>query len=535
MQPFPATASSLTRNWRTLRLFNIFRIILAATLFGLTLFTITGTAVQSIYSELFQSVSLLFLLFSVLSALAIHKQWPRFSTQVYLYAIVDIIAITALTHSLSSGDGPLEILLIITIIGTALLLPERGAIIIASIASLALLGERSYSQLLEQVSVNYTQAGLLGATFFATALLSATLNRRLKESEQLAEQRGIDLANLAQLNQHVIQLLQSGVLVIDSSGRIRLINQTALQLLGSTGKTTKLNQLPHELQQHYQHWIEKKQQPDSNIKITENGIEISSHFKQLGSQPEHGSIIFLEDSSDLAQQVQHLKLASLGRLTASIAHEIRNPLGAISHAAQLLDESPALEQEDRRLIEIISNHSSRMNTIIESILQLSRREQFNPTTIAIDEWLTTFIDEFVTSNHADPSNIAIHINSSQTSIIMDPTHLYQVISNLCNNAIRHSHDHPENPKVELHFGLTPTGDHPYLDVKDHGPGIAAIDAQHIFEPFYTTESSGTGLGLYIARELCECNHAKLDYIASDTGARFRITFSNLDITIQQRL
>jgi len=533
MQQSPATASSLTRNWRTLRLFNIFRIILAATLFGLTLFT-SATA-QSIYSELFQSVSLLFLLFSVLSAITIHKQRPRFSTQVYLYAIVDIIAITALTHSLSlSGDEPLEILLIITIIGTALLLPERGAIIIASIASLALLGERSYSQLLEQASVNYTQAGLLGATFFATALLSTTLNRRLKESEQLAEQRGIDLANLAQLNQHVIQLLQSGVLVIDNSCRIRLINQTALQLLGNAGKSTKLSQLPHEFQQHYQRWIEKKQQPDSNIKIAENGIEISSHFKQLGSQPEHGSIIFLEDSSDLAQQVQHLKLASLGRLTASIAHEIRNPLGAISHAAQLLDESPALEQEDRRLIEIISNHSSRMNTIIESILQLSRREQFNPATIAIDKWLTTFIDEFATSNHADPSNIAIHIKTSQTTITMDPTHLYQVVSNLCNNAIRHSRDYSENPKVELHFGLAPIGDHPYLDVEDHGPGIAVADAQHIFEPFYTTENSGTGLGLYIARELCECNHAKLDYIASDTGARFRITFSNPDTT-QQRL
>ncbi|MCF6218129.1 MAG: PAS domain-containing sensor histidine kinase [Gammaproteobacteria bacterium] len=529
----PAVASSQAHPWRTLRLFNIFRIILATTLFGLTLLPTTNSVVQTAHSALFQNASLLFLLFSVVSLITTHKQQPRFGTQVYLYAIIDIIAITTLTHALNSGEGSLEILLIITIIGTALLLPERGAILIASFATLALLGERGYSQLIDQLSVNYTQAGLLGATFFAVALLSTALNRRLKESEQLAEQRGIDLANLAQLNQHVIQLLQSGVLVIDKNQRIRLVNQTALQLLGLPDKSVHLNQLPATLQQHYQHWAETKQQPDSHFKTPQKGSKISAHFKLLGSQAEQGTIIFLEDSSALSQRVQHLKLASLGQLTASIAHEIRNPLGAISHAAQLLDESPALEQEDKRLIEIISNHSSRMNTIIESILQLSRREEFKPTTIVVDEWLETFLDELISSNPIDIDDIAIHINSNET-IAMDPTHLYQIVSNLCNNAIHHSRHCPDTPKVELHYGTSPTHQHPYLDIEDHGPGISPADAEHIFEPFYTTENSGTGLGLYIARELCECNHATLDYIESSRGARFRITFSNLDTT-QQRL
>ncbi len=531
--PHPAIAPSQTDRWRTLRLFNIFRIILATTLFGLTLLPTANSTLQTTHSALFQNASLLFLLFSVASSIAIHKQWPRFGTQVYLYAIIDIIAITTLTHALNSGEGSLEILLIITIIGTALLLPERGATFIASFATLALLGERSYSQLIDQISVNYTQAGLLGATFFAVALLSAALNRRLKESEQLAEQRGIDLANLAQLNQHVMQLLQSGVLVIDNNQQVRLINQTALQLLGQPNKSSQLNQLSDSLQHHYQHWAETKQQPDSPFKTAQNSTEISAHFKLLGSQVEHGTIIFLEDSSALSQRVQHLKLASLGQLTASIAHEIRNPLGAISHAAQLLDESPALEQEDKRLIEIISNHSNRMNTIIESILQLSRREEFKPTTIAMNEWLASFLDELTSSNQIDTNDIAIHINSSET-IAVDPTHLYQIVSNLCNNAIHHSRNYPKAPKVELHYGISPAHQRPYLDIEDHGPGISPADAEHIFEPFYTTENSGTGLGLYIARELCECNHATLDYIKSNSGARFRITFSNLDTT-QQRL
>ena len=530
MQSTSNSSSQFKRNWRTLRLFNAVRIVVAATLYSLTLFTTENQALSPTKESLYQTISLLFLLFSMLSSLGIHKQWPRFSIQIYLYAIIDIIAIIALTHALGSSEGSLEILLIITIVGTALLLPERGAMVIAALATLALLGERSLTQLIEQMTVNYTQAGLLGATFLATALLTTTLNRRLKESERLAEQRGVDLENLAQLNEHVIQLLKSGVLVIDSNQHIHLMNQAALHLLGQARGDYTLGQLSIELQQDYLHWLKTGQQPDSSFTPDQGLQEISARFSYLGRKPEHGIVIFLEDSSALAQQVQHLKLVSLGQLTASIAHEIRNPLGAISHAAQLLEESPALEASDHRLIEIIDNHSSRVNTIIESILQLSRRERFKPSTIALEKWLESFIGELADSNHIERSEIAMTIHSRSTNILMDPTHLYQVVNNLCNNAIRHSRHSPHTPKVELYCGNHAADGPLYLEVRDRGPGIDETAIQHIFEPFYTTENSGTGLGLYIARELCQCNHAKLDYISRDGGACFRITFNNPDTT-----
>ncbi len=529
MHPSSVAPAQFRRNWRTLRLFNIFRLVVAATLFSLAIFSSDSQSSQN--NHLFQAVSLLFLFFSMFGSVAITKHWPRYGTQAYIYAVVDIIVFTMLTHALHSSDGSLEILLIITIVGTALLLPERGAIIIASLATLALLGERTITQLFLQIQVNYTQAGLLGATFFATALLSTALNRRLKESELLAEQRGVDLANMAQLNEHVIQLLQSGILVIDKELRIRLINQAATQLLTSNGNDEPPKQLPHELHPSYNEWYISQQQPQDIIFLPQNGKEISVHYTQLGTQLDQGTIIFLEDSSTLSQQVQHLKLASLGRLSASIAHEIRNPLGAISHAAQLLAESPELVPSDLRLIEIISNHSSRVNTIIESILQLSRRDRFNPASINLKQWLNEYTGELADSNHIERAAITVSMPNSSSDIIFDPTHLYQVINNLCNNGIRHSRDYPHNPKLEIHCGNTTDG-RTYIEVADHGPGISEEDATHIFEPFYTTESSGTGLGLYIARELCECNHAKLDFIPSQNGACFRIIFNNAE-TIKQ--
>ncbi len=517
-------APQFKRNWRTLSLFNIFRIIVAATLYSLSLFNIGNFTSSINHPELYKSISFLFLIFSMFSSLAIHKHWPRFSSQAYLYAILDIIAITTLTHAVSSNDGSLEILIIITIIGTSLLLPERGAIIIASIATLTLLTERGYTQLLDQTSVNYTQAGLLGATFFATALLSAMFNRRLKESELLAEQRGIDLANLAQLNEHVIQLLQFGVLVVDAKQKIRLINQAAQKLLILPKSHCTLQQASNELHHHYELWLTNLQQPNTSLTIAETNAEVNVQFSYLGGTAKYGSVIFLEDSSALAQKAQHLKLASLGQLTASIAHEIRNPLGAISHASQLLEESPDLGKDDHRLIEIIGNHSSRVNTIIESILQLSRREKFNPTQLSINNWLVEHIDELADCNHIERSAITAYTSDIDSIILMDPTHLYQVVNNLCSNAIHYSREVSDPTKVEFHCGQLEATGHPYLEIRDHGPGISPADTSHIFEPFFTTGNSGTGLGLYIARELCECNHARLEYITRDNGACFRITF-----------
>ncbi|MEW5757059.1 MAG: ATP-binding protein [Pseudomonadota bacterium] len=517
-------------NWRHLRMFNVFRLCLAATLLASSLLAKDAFIATAHNPALFHYASLAFLLFSVISIGAIRWQRPAFTLQIYLYAFVDIIAITLLTHAMGDFGSGLGMLLVITIAGTALLAPERGSKMIAAIATIAILGENAFTHLAEGITPNYTQSGIMGATFFATALLTNVLSRRLHESEQLAEQRGIDLANMAQLNEHVIQLLQSGVIVVDKQRNIRLINHAAARLLGLPHNISRsrLEEAAPELFLPYQEWIRQRDQPRQSVHLSESRMDVLPRFSALGDDPGAGTLILLEDSSELAQQAQQLKLASLGQLTASIAHEVRNPLGAISHAAQLLEESPDLHLQDKRLIEIIGKHSQRVNRIIENVLQLSRRDTFHPTAIALKPWLDDFITELSESNRIDRGEIALHDKARNPTILMDNSQLHQVLWNLCQNGLRHSRDYPGSPKLELVIGSSDDTDRPYLDVIDHGPGIRPEVAEHIFEPFYTTESGGTGLGLYIARELCECNRARLEYLpVAEGGSCFRITFSHL--------
>jgi two-component system sensor histidine kinase PilS (NtrC family) len=228
----------------------------------------------------------------------------------------------------------------------------------------------------------------------------------------------------------------------------------------------------------------------------------------------------------MAQQAQQMKLASLGRLTASIAHEIRNPIGAISHADQLLAESDNLDDADQRLTEIIHSHTERVNNIIENVLQLSRRGNTVPESIQLKDWLAKFVGEFVLSQRVDQEVIAVIVTPADIAVDFDKTQLHQIIWNLCHNALRFSADYPENPKIEIKAGHLEKGQRSFVEVCDHGPGIDSTTAQQIFEPFFTTDSKGSGLGLYIARELCELNKASIRHMSiPGEGTCFRIEFA----------
>jgi len=258
-----------------------------------------------------------------------------------------------------------------------------------------------------------------------------------------------------------------------------------------------------------------------------DSMELLPSMTALGSEARAGTLIFLEDTARMAQQAQQLKLASLGRLTASIAHEIRNPLGAISHAEQLLTETASDNPSEKRLLEIIHTNSGRVNDIIENVLQLSRRDHSMPETIALKAWLEIFVNEFVHSQGCDPADVSLHVEPDDITAHMDATQLHQVLWNLCHNGLRHSLGVPRQPKLELHCGQSGKSHTPFIDVIDQGPGIPPDVVHNIFEPFFTTESKGSGLGLYIARELCESNQARLNYVAIPTGgACFRLEFAH---------
>jgi two-component system sensor histidine kinase PilS (NtrC family) len=264
-------------------------------------------------------------------------------------------------------------------------------------------------------------------------------------------------------------------------------------------------------------------------------MELIPNFTRLGKDRHSGTLIFLEDTVRTAKQAQQMKLASLGRLTASIAHEIRNPLGAISHAEQLLAESESLSLPDKRLTEIIHKHTERVNAIIENVLQLSRRGNASPELFKLKQWLDHFAEEFVLSLRINQEELQIDVQPETLMVNFDNTQFHQIVWNLCHNGIRHSQNCEANPKLELVGRLNNDTQRPYLDVIDHGAGIDPEHIQHIFEPFFTTESKGSGLGLYISKELCEANNAHISYLPNQGGSScFRIEFAKAEQTAGQK-
>jgi two-component system sensor histidine kinase PilS (NtrC family) len=523
----PSRSASLT--WKPLRLLSFYRIILAGIL-SVLFFGLPGNGpLGSQNPSLYAITCLGYVLFSLASGFSARLRKPGFELQTSFQILVDIIAILLLMYASGGQQSGLGVLLVITIAAGSLLMPGRTGYLYAAIAALCVLGEYFYGAFIQgQVSsAGYTSAGLLGAALFATAGLAHMLARRLRESEALAESRRIDLANLANLNAHIIQRLQAGIVVVDSGDQIRLMNQTARKLLGirTDVQGHSLANVSAELDIILNAWRRSPDHEPALFRSAASTTDILPRITLLGTASGIGALIFLEDTAVMARQAQQMKLASLGRLTASIAHEIRNPLGAISHAAQLLAESESLDKADNRLTEIIRDHTQRVNAVVENVLQLSRRGPSRPQHLSLLSWLTTFADELVRYEGISPGHVTVEVQPRDMMICTDPGHLHQIVWNLCQNGLSHGISSGADGRLILRGGYAQGSLHPYLDVLDNGPGITPDTAEQIFEPFFTTTSRGTGLGLYLARELCECNQASLSYHpVPDGGSRFRIRF-----------
>jgi two-component system sensor histidine kinase PilS (NtrC family) len=516
-----------TTAWAALRYFNLYRLSLSG-LFVVLI--VSGTAPPPIGGfdpELFSIGAFVYFLLAIGVQILVEKQWPVYGLHLLGQVVIDAVAITVMMYASGGITSGFGMLLIVSVAGASLLSEGRIAILFAAITSLAVLGEEAYRWTTLSFPVaNYTHAGFLGATFFATALSAYLLGRRVRESEALADQRAIDLANLSRLNEHIIQRMQAGIVVLDGGGRLRLLNESAARLLGSDESAIgrQLGEVAPELEREYSSWMREKQDATRPLRSGSGPIEIIASFTGLGREAIEGTLIFLEDAAVTRQRAQQLKLASLGRLTGSIAHEIRNPLGAISHASQLLSESPQRSLEDVRLTRIIKEHSERVNSIIESILQIGRRESAIPESVRLRPWLESFCAELASRNRLDPGDLEVRVQPDDIVVRIDRGQLRQILWNLCENALRYS---TGRPMLELQAAVNASTERPYLDVRDRGPGIAADDAEHIFEPFFTTTRQGSGLGLYIAGELCEANQASLVLQEnSASGCVFRINFAH---------
>ena len=403
------------------------------------------------------------------------------------------------------------------------------------LATIAVLLEHSWTWLIDigaaetDVVQGYPQVGLFGVGLFATAFFGYLLATRLRATEELAQRRGVDVANLTQLNDLVIQRMQSGVVICDPEGKIRLVNQAAQKYLGihnESEKRSPLNEISPDLAIQLFQWLGSNAANSSRKVFTSRvGYVLLPRFVSLGDDREAVKLIFLDDMAILKQQAQQLKMAALARLTASIAHEIRNPLGALTNAAQLLGETMNPENdEEKRLVKIIDEQSKRMNVIVQNVTQLSRRDRINPVKLDLEQWLEDFLRQYGETVSV-PRDAFVVLNMHDMGVCIDPDQLYQVISNLCQNALRHSPPFTGTPLIKFQGGRD-SEDRPMLDVIDWGAGVNPDIADNIFDPFFTTTPKGTGLGLYIARELCEGNGATLNYHLGEggVGSRFRVTF-----------
>lgn len=512
--------------WQALQLFNLYRLalsfgFLAVTKFHLEInyFAVVNDLLYVQTSTLYFVVSVFFLLISLFFKK--HYFW-----QANIPIFLDIIFLVVLMHASGGFISGVGILLIIIIAAHSLLIPGRLSLFSAALAVIGLLFEHGYSFLSHNVAIHmYTQAGLLGIAIFATALMTNFLSLRVRKGQIILETQAEQLATSLQLNAHIVSAMQEGVLVLDNHHQIRLINVAAKKLLGFETKNQHpyLNDLPLGLQHSFQEW----QTLGTNnffVKMELSAIKARLHFHQLGKGLPSGTLIFIYDALEEERRAQDLKLSSLGHLTANIAHELRNPLGAISHAAQLLAESDFIPREEHRLVKMIKQHCDRINATIQNVLSLSGRKPANTQKILLIPWLENFIKELSIPKIPNPK-IELTYDQNNIAINIDPSQFSQILINLCENGLRYSMQKTGKPTITLRVQATINPLAIYLDVIDQGIGIDKEVAKHIFEPFYTTEKTGSGLGLYIANELSQMNGIRLDHFPnSHSGCQFRITF-----------
>ena len=501
-----------SNNWTSLRLINIFRVAFSAIFFSQSFIPVSPLLnIQNL--NLYAWTSFGYLLLSLVLMLSSWIDRRNFQHQISIQVYIDIVAIILLMHSCGGISSGLGTLLIIAIAVTGLFGKDSLATIFASIASFGLLGEYFYSTTLSFYTGSSTQVGLLGASLFATALVTQSLTRRIHTSEALIQQQKLDVANLSALNAEILQNMQSGVIALDSSDQVRHINDTAKNMLPSRFNSYHPGQqVPFSIQSNlpsiYNALLDWRDSPELSTSLLtyekgNNDIQISFHDMQSSSH--QGTLIFLDDVSTLKQEMQQLKLASLGKLTANIAHEIRNPLGAISHAAQLLAENKDLPSTDQRMTEIIQQHSIRINDIIEDIMQISRGQIASKDHINLKQWIDNFINNFCLSGEATQDCFKLKIENESLTIDFDSSHLNRILTNLCSNAKIHG-----NPDLPVHINIYQKENQTTcIEIADEGPGIKTQDLDKIFEPFYTTGHKGSGLGLYIVNQLCELNDSKI--------------------------
>ncbi len=516
-----ATNNSQARQWHMLLVYNIYRLVCIAVLFGVFWFGIHGHVNSLLYL-----VSLFaYLIFGLVLIYIWHRCHFKFEQQVILSGTVDIVVMVLLIYAIGYIQSGLVILLNVSVAVLSILAPGRLAIYFASIASCMLLGisAAQYVSGVEHDLSGFFSTGIYGAGFFATALTAWYLASWVRSSESLAQDRAKELASMQRLNEYIVERLHYGVIFVDTTMQVKVINTAARQFLELNGDQKNLNlmQLSLPLYTRYLQFLSKQQEEDQSAQTTIDKPFLQVHFFSASFADQTAVLIILDDMANIARQAQQLKLASLGRFSASIAHELRNPLGIIAHAVQLMGEDGKLNEEDSRLKQLIINNCNRMNNVIKNVLQMSRRQQSKPEPIELTSFLKQFKADFCIVAQCD---ITLKLpRGRRNMIVFDKSQLEQLLVILCENAAQHGRDAKSDAKITI--VVKKEAQQMTLAVCDRGAGIPEHLRNNIFEPFFSTTINGSGMGLFLAKDLCEVNQSRLTLADTESGCCFIVTLN----------
>lgn len=528
----PETQSPSHQNLALFRVYIGYRSLLSVVLLIMLVSPNTRALVGSLNPALYTTVALAYLATSIPLVGSLSTRLNQSQRLMFVVFLVDIIAITLLADSSRGMVSGLPVLLVVTVAASAVLISNRTlATLIAAISVLAILLDTAWLMLHDVLNSSHLfPAGILGLLIFAVSLMVQPIAHRLGRAEELARNRASDLYTLQRLNEQIVQHMQTGILLVDDEGIVRIMNKAALGLLAPERPATveqgrQLADYCQELAYQYEHWKDRGVHRAKPFTVMEGAPPVIANFRELQTSSNAEALVFVEDYTPVTRYAQSLKLNSLGRLTASIAHEIRNPLGAISHAAQLLQESEELTPPDHRMADIIQHHCERVNQIVESVMQISRREPPKPEYLLLQSWLTDFVSDYL-AGLSRPAEVTITCDYKELLIEFDPENLQRVFTNLLDNALRHSKMAKDNESARIEVELDFSTHQCLIDIIDEGTGVPSSELSKLFEPFYTTIEEGSGMGLYLCRELCEINNADLNYRPTARGEScFRIAMN----------
>lgn len=532
---FVQGAKLISARWNSFKLYNGYRILIAFTLLMSDSASKSELLLQNASISNFSSIATGYLLFSVLAAIFTWFEKPNLEITLPVQIIADIIFILLMMHVQNTSYSGMGLLLVIAVAAASLISDGRLALFYAAIATIGILLQQSFSSILNaDPGNNYSTAIILSVACFAIAWLAHSLAKRMQQSELLASQRGLDLQSLAQVNALITHKMNDGVLVVDHDLFIKHHNLQAealLNLKSENWEEKSLNVIAPEIAKLLIEWFGEKQDENDNLspnilKVNILSRELRISFLPISDSRNEGAVIFIEDWSHMQTQSHQVKLAALGRLTANIAHEIRNPLSSISHANQLMQEDEDTSPSNKRMLQIISDNVQRLDQIIKDVLELNRRDRTNQEIIQLENFITDFYNQFCAVENISANDFKLSIKATDATILFDRRHLNQILWNLCKNGWRHSQQNENSLKLDVyttHKSLL------IIEVTDDGEGIPEETSNHLFEPFFTTEKSGTGLGLYIGRELAEANGANLQYKPTNNGTTFMIQIKKATI------